>query len=131
MKNKRELLFSVTAADCDWSYTSGTGPGGQAKNKSNAAVHCTHRASGAHGYCQDSRSQLDNKREAFVRMVGTKKFKEWHRLEYSKRTGAAQQLDNYVEQQMKKVRLEIKDDNGRWVEVDLNTPLDNGDDNGS
>ena len=32
-EKKKELLFSVTAADCDWSYTKGTGAGGQKKTK--------------------------------------------------------------------------------------------------
>ena len=47
-ESTRQLLFSVTANDCDWSYTRGTGNGGQKKNKTNSAVHCKHRASGAH-----------------------------------------------------------------------------------
>lgn len=76
MEKKKELLFSVTAADCDWSYTKGTGSGGQKKNKTSSAVHCTHRASRAHGYSEASRSQLDNKREAFVKMCNTKEFKD-------------------------------------------------------
>ena len=71
----RTLLFSVTASDCDWSYTRGTGKGGQKKNKTNSAVHCTHRASGAHGYAEDAREQHHNRRTAFVRMLETKEFK--------------------------------------------------------
>ena len=76
----KELLFSVTASDCDWSYTKGTGAGGQKRNKTSSAVHCTHRLSGAHGYSEASRSQLDNKRDAFVKMVQTEEFKQWHPL---------------------------------------------------
>lgn len=29
----KQPLFSVTAQDCDWSYTRGTGAGGQKKTK--------------------------------------------------------------------------------------------------
>ena len=73
-EKKRELLFSVTAKDCEWSYTKGTGAGGQKRNKTSSAVHCTHRPSGAHGYSEASRSQHDNKREAFVKMAESKEF---------------------------------------------------------
>lgn len=49
-ENKKQLLFSVTAKDCEWSYTRGTGAGGQKKNKTSSAVHCSHKQSKAHGY---------------------------------------------------------------------------------
>jgi len=52
-----QLLFSLTSSDFEWSYTKGTGPGGQKKNKTSSAVHCIHRPSGARGYAEDSRSQ--------------------------------------------------------------------------
>ena len=65
LARKTDPLFSVTAQDCEWSYTRGTGAGGQKRNKTSSAVHCTHRASGAHGYSESSRSQLDNRRDAF------------------------------------------------------------------
>nr|WP_298657373.1 peptide chain release factor-like protein [uncultured Flavobacterium sp.] len=69
MKKEKELLFSVTKEDCDWSYTKGTGSGGQKRNKTSSAVHCTHRESGAKGYSEASRSQLDNKRDAFLKGI--------------------------------------------------------------
>mgnify|MGYP003349724956 CR=1 FL=1 len=96
MEKKKELLFSVTKDDCDWSYTKGTGSGGQKKNKTSSAVHCKHRASGAKAYSESSRSQLDNKREAFVKMCETETFKKWHRLETLRRTGMMDQIDRKV-----------------------------------
>lgn len=110
----KEILFSVGASDCEWSYTRGTGNGGQKKNKTNSAVHCMHRPSGAHGYSESSRSQADNKRDAFVKMVNTKEFKEWHRLEYMRRTGEMAKIDEYVSNEMKKIKVEIKQ-NGPWI----------------
>jgi protein subunit release factor B len=112
---KKEILFSVTAADCEWSYTKGTGAGGQKRNKTSSAVHCNHRPSGASGYSESSRSQLDNKRDAFVKMAETKEFKTWHRLETMRRNGQMAQVDAYVEREIKKVKVEGKVD-GKWVD---------------
>ena len=113
---KREILFSITAADCEWSYTRGTGKGGQKKNKTNSAVHCMHRASGAHGYSEASRSQADNRRDAFVKMTETKEFKDWHRLEFMRRSGLMAQIDAEVARSLRQVKIEAKVD-GRWTEV--------------
>ena len=113
----KQLLFSVTASDCDWSYTKGTGAGGQKRNKTSSAVHCTHRASGAHGYSEASRSQLDNKRDAFAKMANTEVFKKWHRMEVARRTGVEAIVQAKVEQEMRKVKYEVKVDEV-WREVD-------------
>lgn len=114
--NKIDPLFSVTAKDCEWSYTRGTGAGGQKRNKTSSAVHCMHRVSGAHGYSESSRSQADNRKDAFLKMVETDEFKKWLRLETMKRTGQQLEIDRKIEQDLKKVKLEIKID-GRWTEV--------------
>lgn len=114
--NKKEILFSVTANDCKWSYTKGTGAGGQKRNKTSSAVHCSHEPSGARGYSEASRSQLDNKRDAFLKMIETKEFKTWHHLETMKRNGQMAQIDAKVQSELQKVKLEIKKD-GKWTEV--------------
>lgn len=125
MSKQRKLLFSVTAKDCDWSFSHGTGKGGQARNKSLSAVHCHHRASGARAYSQDGRSQEDNKRDAFVKMCHTKEFKDWHRREVWKHLGILEQIERAVADGLRpeNLRMEIKVD-GRWVEVPLDAPLD-------
>ena len=120
---EREKLFSVTASDCEWSYTKGTGSGGQKKNKTSSAVHCMHRPSGAHGYSEASRSQHDNKVEAFVKMSKTKEFHEWLQLEMARRTGVLAEIEASVERELRKVKVEVKMD-GVWVEVGKNDPLD-------
>ena len=122
---QRKLLFSVTAKDCDWSFSKGTGPGGQAKNKGFAAVHCHHLASGARAYSQAGRSQEDNKRDAFVKMCGTKEFKDWHRREVWKHLGILDQIERAVADGMRpeNLRMEVRVD-GRWTEVPLDAPLD-------
>jgi len=126
-KSKRQLLFSVTKDDCDWSYTRGTGNGGQKKNKTNSAVHCKHRASGAKGYSEASRSQLDNRRDAFVKMCETETFKKWHKLEVLRRTGMMDQIDRRVAEELTKIKLEIRID-GKWTEVKESQLVDDPDD---
>lgn len=123
----RRLLFSVTANDCDWSYTRGTGNGGQKKNKTSSAVHCKHRASGAYGYSEESRSQLDNRRDAFRKMSDTDKFQQWVKFEFMKRSGQLAEIERSVEQELQNVKLEIKID-GRWTEVKPHQLVDNPED---
>lgn len=112
----KELLFSVTKDDCDWSFTRGTGTGGQKKNKTSSAVYCVHKASGARGYSEATRSQLQNRQDAFKKMAESETFKKWHKIETARRTGKLLDIESIVEEQMKQIKLEIKQD-GKWVEV--------------
>jgi len=110
----KELLFSVTASDCDWSYTRGTGKGGQKRNKTSSAVHCTHRASGAHGYAEDSRGQRSNRESAFRRMAGTSEFKTWHKREVSRLLGNDAEVERRVAYEMEhNLRVDVVVD-GKW-----------------
>ena len=77
MTKKRELLFSVTAKDCEFQATKGSGPGGQHRNKTSTAIRCIHRPSGAVGFASDDKSQHRNKRVAFGRMARSKKMQDW------------------------------------------------------
>lgn len=113
----KEVLFSVTAADCDWEYMRGTGPGGQKRNKTESKVRCTHRASVAVGESDLTRDQHKNKRIAFVKMSETKEFKAWHKMECARRMGLLAEIEDRVEYEMShNVRVEGKVD-GKWVEV--------------
>jgi protein subunit release factor B len=116
MLEPKKPLFSVTARDCEWSYTRGSGNGGQKKNKTSSAVHCMHRPSGAHGYSEASRSQADNRRDAFTKMSESQEFQKWLHIEFMKRSGEMDEVDRRVEQELTKVKLEVKID-GKWTEV--------------
>lgn len=113
----RKVLFTITKDDCDWQYIRGSGKGGQKRNKTSNAVRCTHRLSGATGFAQDTRSQSKNRELAFERMATTKEFKDWHRLEVSKRLGEEQRIEENVDREMKRIRIEVRKD-GVWTEVD-------------
>jgi len=118
-ERKRELLFSVTAADCDWSYYMGPGDGGQKKQRTHSGVMCKHRDSGAQARCHNGRSQAHNKKEAFRKMAETKEFKAWHRIEVAKRTGELRQVEEKVEKAMdpKNIKTEAQNENGTWTEI--------------
>lgn len=112
----KEPMLSITAKDFEWSYTKGTGAGGQKRNKTSSAVHCLHRLSGAHGYSEASRSQADNKQDAWNKCINDKQFKSWLHRETMRRTGQELEIERKVEEEMRKVKLEIKQD-GKWIEV--------------
>ena len=112
----KEKLFSVTKKDLIFEYFSGTGKGGQHRNKHQNCCRCKHPESGAIGTCQEYRSKDKNTRVAFKRMTETKEFIEWIRLEASRQTGLLEEIKNRVEKEMKQnIRIEVKNDSGRWT----------------
>lgn len=114
----RVLVLRVTSSDCDWAYTRGTGKGGQKRNKTSSAVHCTHRASGARGYAEDARGQHQNRRLAFRRMAGTEKFERWRKLEVARRMGKLDDIERQVDYEIKHhVRVEGVVD-GKWMPLE-------------
>lgn len=76
---QKELLFSVTLADCRVDTFRSGGKGGQHQNTTDSGVRITHLASGAVGESREERSQHANKRKAFRRMAESEKFRKWHR----------------------------------------------------
>jgi len=74
---ERQLMFSVTLADCNVQTFRCSGNGGQNVNKRDTGVRIVHRASGAMGQSCDERSQLQNKKLAFKRMAESVMFTSW------------------------------------------------------
>lgn len=114
----REHLFSVTAKDCKFIAQRGQGKGGQKKNKTNSAIICKHEPSGAEGYAEDSRSQIENKQLAFKRMAESKTFQSWLKMEISRQTGELKTIEEKVENQMNPrfIKEEYKNEKGLWEE---------------
>jgi len=111
----REKLFSVTSKDCNFIPYRGSGAGGQKRNKTFSAIRCVHEDSGSVGACEGHREQTLNKREAFKRMTSTDKFKIWLRVETNRATGLLLEIEKKVDREMKTVKIEMKDENGRWT----------------
>ena len=74
----KELLFSVTKKDIDINFFSGSGAGGQHRNKHQNCVRMFHRDSGARSIGQSHREKNSNLREAFKSLVEKPEFKLWH-----------------------------------------------------
>lgn len=115
----REKILSVTLADCNVQTFRAGGPGGQKQNKTESGVRIIHRASGARGESREQRSQNQNKKIAFRRMVETKTFQAWLKM----KLGKEDHLRAEVERSMypNKIKVEVRENN-QWVEVDGSTP---------
>lgn len=115
----RELLFSVTKDDFELQTFRAGGKGGQGQNKRSTGVRLIHKASGARGEARDERSFDQNRKNAFLRLVETKEFKVWHKIETSRRLGQYEAIDQYVLNALKPENLliEIRDRNGKWIEL--------------
>ena len=121
----KELLFTVTASDCDWQYIRGTGPGGQKRNKTETKVRCTHRASGAVGESDLTRSQHENKKIAFRKMAESKEFYVWHKLETARRLGDKLTIEEKVDRAMAETNLVIEGKvDGKWAVMDIENEQD-------
>lgn len=113
---ERTLVLSVTRDDCEWQVFRAGGKGGQHQNKTSSGVRCIHPPSGARGEARDSRSQADNRRQAFARMAADPRFERWRRMEVARRVGRAAEVDAKVAKDMspENLRVEVKHE-GRWV----------------
>lgn len=81
MGKQRQHVFSVTSKDLRIDTFRSGGKGGQNQNKVNSGVRITHELSGAVGESREERDQLQNKKNAFIRMTETKEFQSWMELQ--------------------------------------------------
>lgn len=113
----RELIYRLTKKDFILKPFKGSGPGGQHRNKNSTAIRITHPDSGAVGECSEHKSQLQNKKVAFRRLVDSKKFKIWHTrkvYEFDKKKSIEQEVDEMMKPEF--IKVEVKDENGRWCD---------------
>ena len=114
----KELAFSVTLADCRVDTFRSGGKGGQNQNKRDTGVRIVHEPSGAVGESREERSQLQNKKRAFRKMIETPAFKWWTHLQLREiETGKT--LEARVAEMLtpENLKFEGKKD-GKWVDID-------------
>jgi len=101
----RERILHITIKDCDVQTFRAGGKGGQNQNKRDTGVRIIHPPSGARGESREERSQLQNKRKAFVRMAESPEFQRWVRFEHAR---VAADADSWVYDQMRPENLLIE-----------------------
>lgn len=108
----REKILSVTLKDCEVQTFRSGGPGGQKQNKTDSGARVIHHPSGARGESREERSQLQNKKRAFLRMAETQEFKNWIRIMAGEdaRTIAAVERELWPD----RIKTEVQRD-GEWV----------------
>lgn len=98
---EREKILSVSIRDCTVQHFRAGGKGGQNQNKRDTGTRVIHEPSGARGESREERSQLQNTRTAFLRMIETPAFKYWLSVETGRRKSEAEL--------MKEIETELND----------------------
>jgi peptide chain release factor 1 len=118
--SKKELLFSLTKKDFEVQWFSGTGAGGQHRNKHQNCCRLYHPDSGVRTTGQSNRDRVANQKEAFNSLIKHPHFKMWFNLKVMECL-EQETIEERVEKDMRPENLKIegKDDKGRWCEVVL------------
>lgn len=116
MQSER-LKFSVTKKDFDITWFSGTGAGGQYRNRHMNCCRLKHRDTGVITTGQSNRDRVSNQKEALHSMAKHPKFRSFCDLKL-RELEDGMTLEQQVEEMMKEenILVQVKDDNGRWVD---------------
>jgi hypothetical protein len=114
----REKILSISMDDLVFQTFRAGGKGGQKQNKTSSGVRLIHTASGARGESRSQRSQTQNKKEAFQRLIDSEIFKCWLKIEISRRCGLLDDVEAEVERLMApgNILVEVHSEKGTWVE---------------
>ena len=123
----KELLFSVTKNDLEVDWFSGTGCGGQYRNKHQNCCRIRHKDSGAIATGQSQRDRVSNLKEAMENLTKSPKFKAWVKVRVGEVTGGKADIEAKVDRAMKHLKFEVKDEEGNWKEVQEDDIIDDCD----
>lgn len=123
----KELLFSVTKNDLEIDWFSGTGCGGQYRNKHQNCCRIRHKDSGAIATGQSQRDRVSNLKEAMENLTKSPKFKAWVKVRVGEVTGEKADIEAKVDRAMRHLKFEVKDESGNWKEVQESDILDDSD----
>lgn len=104
----KQLLFSITKDDFIVQTFRSGGKGGQNQNKVESGVRIIHPASGAIGESREERSQLQNKKIAFNRLIKTSSFQAWHKIKCASVIQGINDIDRAVDEWMQPKNLKIE-----------------------
>ena len=116
MVDRKKLLFSITKKDFKIDYFSGTGKGGQHRNKHQNCVRLHHIESGAVTTGQSYKERSTNKKEALKNLFSNPKFITWYNRKINE-VIENKTLEEKVEEMMssENLKIEYKIDN-KWIE---------------
>lgn len=112
----KKLLFSITKKDLKIDFFSGTGAGGQHRNKHQNCVRLRHSESGTIVTGQSYKERSANVGEALRNLLSHPKFKLWHTQKtHEILTGVS--IEERVEEMMAPGNIKVEhQEDGRWVE---------------
>ncbi len=113
----KELLFSITKKDFKLEWFSGTGAGGQYRNKHQNCLRLTHIESGVTVTGQSNRDRIANQKEAMQNLLNNPKFKMWHTMRVKEALDGIT-LEQKVDQMIQPENLKIEcQEDGIWKEI--------------
>lgn len=112
----RRRILSVSIHDCEVQHFRSGGKGGQNQNKRDTGCRVIHHPSGARGESREERSQLQNKRRAFLRMIETARFKIWMQRETFAQNSYRWDDQTTAKLDPEELKIEVRR-GGRWEEV--------------
>ena len=116
---QRDLLLSLTKKDFEITYFSGSGAGGQHRNKHKNCVRIKHKETGITAVGQDQKSLEQNKKKAFERLTNNEDFRNWIRIKTSEavlKEKGEKSVQELIQEMVQPIHLkiEIKDEEGNW-----------------
>lgn len=116
MKDDRPL-FSVTRKDFEITWFSGTGNGGQNRNRHKNCCRIKHIETGVIGTGQSQRDARANQKEAFRNVVENPRFKAWLNGKVSDALFGTETIDRKVDEAMSPENIKIEYiEEGKWKE---------------
>lgn len=114
----KELLFSITKKDFEVTWFSGTGAGGQYRNKHQNCCRIKHIETGIIGTGQSNRDRVSNQKEAFNSLYNNPQFQVWLNKKISECFINKEEIERKVDEAMKDIKVEVYE-NGEWVEKSI------------
>ena len=114
----------MTKNDLEVDWFSGTGCGGQYRNKHQNCCRIRHKDSGAIATGQSQRDRVSNLKEAMENLTKSPKFKAWVKVIVGEATGEKADIEAKVDRAMRHLKFEVKDEAGNWKEVQEDDIID-------